>query len=617
MTVSSTYRKAGPYSCNGLTKSFPFSYKVFTKTDVKVIKTTISTGAETTLVYQTDYAVSLNSSQDTSPGGSVVLGVAPSSAYTIEVVSDVPFTQTVKLTNLGGFYPEVINDALDKAVILAKQTYDMYLEPVVGPTGPTGPTGATGPTGPKGDTGEKGEKGDQGDQGDQGQVGPQGPAGTGNTSIPIIDKTSAYTITASDAGKIIRCNGNFTIATPSAASVGFESGYFVYVWNVSTVSTDIITIDPYSSELIDYQSSLNLRRGEGIQLISDGTGWISGNKKTMRLYAENPDSSANQPIASGSSSIAFGSGSTSSGEASIALQGGTASSARSFAFGEGSDAAGIYSFAFGNNAKATGIYSFAFGNNAEAAGIYSFACGISADATGNCSFACGDNADATGHYSFACGYSTDATGDYSFACGYITDAIGLSSFACGSSTDATGYCSFACGDSTEATGDCSFASGKKSNARLYGSRSHASGAFSTQGDAQTGKMVLRRVTTNDTATVLTADNAAASTTNQVILPNDSTYAFSAMVVARRTDADNESAGYEFKGVVDRNGSAATTALVGTVTKTVLAEDNIAPNAWDCNVTADTTNGGLAFTVAGKSGKTIRWVATVWTTEVTG
>jgi hypothetical protein len=113
---------------------------------------------------------------------------------------------------------------------------------------------------------------------------------------------------------------------------------------------------------------------------------------------------------------------------------------------------------------------------------------------------------------------------------------------------------------------------------------------------------------------MASDPNSASTTNQVILPNDSTYAFTILVVARRTDADNESAGYEFKGVVDRNGAANTTAIVGTVTKTVLAEDT---SAWDCNVTADTTNGGLAVTVTGEAAKTIRWVATAWTSEVTG
>ena len=127
-------------------------------------------------------------------------------------------------------------------------------------------------------------------------------------------------------------------------------------------------------------------------------------------------------------------------------------------------------------------------------------------------------------------------------------------------------------------------------------------------------MVLRIQTTNATPTALTSDGSTAGTTNQVILPNDSTYAFTILVVARRTDADNESAGYKFEGVIDRNANAASTAIVGAVTKTVLAEDTA---AWDVNVTADTTNGGLKVEVTGEAAKTIRWVATCWTSEVTG
>jgi hypothetical protein len=156
--------------------------------------------------------------------------------------------------------------------------------------------------------------------------------------------------------------------------------------------------------------------------------------------------------------------------------------------------------------------------------------------------------------------------------------------------------------------------GQQSNAAIVGKQAYASGQFTAGGDAQSGKFVLRISTTNATPAVMTSDAGAASTTNQVILPNDSTYAFTILVVARRTDADNESAGYEFKGVVDRNANAASTALVGTVTKTVLAEDTA---AWDVNVTADTTNGGLKVEVTGEAAKTIRWVATCWTSEVTG
>lgn len=129
-----------------------------------------------------------------------------------------------------------------------------------------------------------------------------------------------------------------------------------------------------------------------------------------------------------------------------------------------------------------------------------------------------------------------------------------------------------------------------------------------------GVMVLRGQTTSASALVLTADAAAASATNQVVLPDDSAFAFRILVVARRSDVDNESAGYEFTGVIDRNATAASTAFVGTPVKNVLAEDTV---AWDVNVTANTTKGCLTITVTGQAGKTINWVATVWTSEVTG
>ncbi len=126
--------------------------------------------------------------------------------------------------------------------------------------------------------------------------------------------------------------------------------------------------------------------------------------------------------------------------------------------------------------------------------------------------------------------------------------------------------------------------------------------------------ILKSTTTTNTATVLTTDGAAASDTNQIILPNDSTYAFRTLIAARRTDADGESAGYEFLGVIDRNNNAASTSIVGAVSKTVIAEDNV---SWDVSVTADTTNGGIKIEVTGEAAKTISWVATTWTTRVTG
>ena len=149
---------------------------------------------------------------------------------------------------------------------------------------------------------------------------------------------------------------------------------------------------------------------------------------------------------------------------------------------------------------------------------------------------------------------------------------------------------------------------------LFGRGSVAAGRFVMTGDAQWGMMVMRRQTTDATATVLTSDGGTPGTGNQVILPNECTCLFRVDVVARRTDADNESAGFAFQGVIDRNAGAGTVALVGTPTKTVLAEDVA---AWDANVTADVTNGGLAVTVTGEAAKTINWVAVARLVEVVG
>jgi len=97
------------------------------------------------------------------------------------------------------------------------------------------------------------------------------------------------------------------------------------------------------------------------------------------------------------------------------------------------------------------------------------------------------------------------------------------------------------------------------------------------------------------------------------LPNDTTYAFSALIVARRTDANDESAGWKIEGVIDRNATAGTTALVGSIIITTIGGDS----SWSVDAVADTAYGSLKILVTGEASKTIRWVAKVDTVEVTG
>jgi hypothetical protein len=112
---------------------------------------------------------------------------------------------------------------------------------------------------------------------------------------------------------------------------------------------------------------------------------------------------------------------------------------------------------------------------------------------------------------------------------------------------------------------------------------------------------------------MTTNGGAASSTNQVILPNDSTYVFEVFIVARRTDGNDESGGWKLEGVIDRNATAGTTALVGSIITTVIGLDG----TWTVDAQADATNGGIKVLVTGENAKTINWVARVTTTEVVG
>ena len=121
MTIqNTTLRKAGPSLGNGVNRSFPFTFKVFTATEVLVTYLDIA-GVQSTLALSSDYTVSLNTDQNAAPGGVVTLLTAPVTGAYITLTSQVSNTQNLSLTNSGGFYPQSINDALDRVVIQVQQ----------------------------------------------------------------------------------------------------------------------------------------------------------------------------------------------------------------------------------------------------------------------------------------------------------------------------------------------------------------------------------------------------------------------------------------------------------------------------------------------------------------
>ena len=133
MTISSTTRIAGPFTGTGVATTFPFSFKVFQASDLYVVKLTVSTSAETVLTLNTDYTVTLNGNQDSNPGGNVILPAVLASGYTLTISSDIANLQPTDLTNQGGFYPEVITDALDRACIQIQQLASLNTRSLVAP----------------------------------------------------------------------------------------------------------------------------------------------------------------------------------------------------------------------------------------------------------------------------------------------------------------------------------------------------------------------------------------------------------------------------------------------------------------------------------------------------
>ena len=160
-------------------------------------------------------------------------------------------------------------------------------------------------------------------------------------TLTINNKTAAYTVVAGDLGKIINCTANsFTVSLTAAATLG--TGFAVTIWNTSTNNTHAITIDPSGAETIDGRTTHILRRGEGMQIICDGTDWQTGDKKVMRGYADNLSATQSPPVASGDKSIAIGASASATGTGAVAI------SANRF---DGASSTGIGSVSIGDGSK--------------------------------------------------------------------------------------------------------------------------------------------------------------------------------------------------------------------------------------------------------------------------
>lgn len=118
MTIPSTPRKAGPLFGNGVQTSWPFTFKVFADTDI-LVTVADNLGIESELTLTSDYTVTLNSNQETSPGGTVTY-LLPD-GYTLVITGDIDYDQPLDLPSGGAFSPTALENELDRLTMQIQQ----------------------------------------------------------------------------------------------------------------------------------------------------------------------------------------------------------------------------------------------------------------------------------------------------------------------------------------------------------------------------------------------------------------------------------------------------------------------------------------------------------------
>lgn len=116
MTVS-TEVDHNDYIGNGVTTSFPYTFRIFKKSDLVVQVADLDENI-TELILDTDYTVTGAGGYS---GGNVILMAALTSGYQISISRELPVTQETDLRNQGKFFAEVHEDAFDKLTMLIQQ----------------------------------------------------------------------------------------------------------------------------------------------------------------------------------------------------------------------------------------------------------------------------------------------------------------------------------------------------------------------------------------------------------------------------------------------------------------------------------------------------------------
>lgn len=116
MTISTTTRKY-QYNGNGVTTVFAYNSVFYDSSDLVVVRTQISTGADTPLTITTDYTITGGNGAT----GNVTMVTAPTNDQRITITSALPNTQTTDFKDNEPFRANEVETGLDKLTIQVQE----------------------------------------------------------------------------------------------------------------------------------------------------------------------------------------------------------------------------------------------------------------------------------------------------------------------------------------------------------------------------------------------------------------------------------------------------------------------------------------------------------------
>lgn len=419
---------------------------------------------------------------------------------------------------------------------------------------------------------------------------------THNATSLILPTGANITTAAGDAAEFVSLgSGNWKcIAYQRANGTALATGGS----SLSNFTEALNTTSPNATVPVVSLTATNAATNVDIAYVPKGTGAIlaqvpdgtatAGNKRGASAFDFQVSRSAAAQVASGANSVIVGG------------QQNTASGQRSFVGGGISNAAsgGNDVIAGGNGNTSTGGQNFiGAGSSNSAAGQHNTVPGGSSNTIPGGSFCFIGGGQSNVH---------TGTGDYRSHLGGTGNS---------SPTGITG-CSTTGGRDNVANADYSIVLGgyRAQGRQIYGAVHHANGFFAANGDAQWSNYLFRARTTAATAADMTADGAAVSISNAMVLNGGQQCWFGKVMLVARNTGNGEMAAWEASVLLRRTNTAATIAIVGTPTFSLIAADSSLSGLTAPNIYVNTTVGGGVISVTGLAATTIDWVARVNTVE---